>query len=84
MMNVKKMHTRVNNMAKYELTQSKDPHGFIYGIKILTKDLRVVTYENISNQKNELEQLVNLCNDLDVDLCHIEDILDDFMTDFCI
>lgn len=71
-------------MSHYKLIKNKDDHGFDYGITVLSKDLSAVEYPNISDRKNELEQLVNLCNSLEVEQCHFEEILDDFLTDFSI
>lgn len=71
-------------MTHYKLIKNKDTHGFDYGITVLTKDSHTVEYPNISDRKNELEQLVNLCNNLEVEHCHFEEILDDFLTNFSI
>lgn len=55
-----------------------------YGIDVFSKGKLVKTIEGITNNYNDIILLVNMCNELKIDLCHIDDIVEDYLTDFCI
>lgn len=65
----------------YYLTKSKisDEDGNIfdtYGISC-----NEITVEDISTNKNSIERLVGLCNELDLSPTQLNDVVEDFMVD---
>ena len=46
------------------------------------KERTVRQYANLSDNAEEIKKLVILCNSLDIEECHIDDIVEDFLTDF--
>lgn len=53
-----------------------------YGIDVIDKERTVRQYANLSDNAEEINKLVILCNSLDIEECHIDDIVEDFLTDF--
>ena len=53
-----------------------------YGIDVIDKERTVRQYANLSDNAEEIKKLVILCNSLDIEECHIDDIVEDFLTDF--
>lgn len=53
-----------------------------YGINVSDGERIVRQYKNISDNTDELDKLCKLCNTLDIEECHIDDIIEDFLTDF--
>lgn len=53
-----------------------------YGIDVFCDDKLIKYVYNITEIKSDAEKLVNLFNELDIELCHFEDIIEDYLTDF--
>lgn len=53
-----------------------------YGIDVIDEERTVRQYANLSDNAEEIKKLVILCNSLDIEECHIDDIVEDFLTDF--
>lgn len=43
----------------------------------------IESYIDLSTDKDSIEHLVELCNNLHLDVLHLRDIVDDFLTDLC-
>ena len=76
---------RINTeMYQYQLTASEsaaEENGKVtYGISITDKNGICGKIEDISPDKAEMEKLVSLCNELQLDPIHLEDIVDDFLS----
>ncbi len=69
-------------MQKYKINCVKYCSQSEYGIDAFVDDILIKSFESISDDKAIIQQLANLCNELDVELCHIEDIIEDYLTDF--
>ncbi len=71
-------------MYQYQLTASEsaaEENGKVtYGISITDKNGICGKIEDISPDKAEMEKLVSLCNELQLDPIHLEDIVDDFLS----
>ena len=69
-------------MARYKMTESEDCECR-YGIEAHSggKSLR---YDCVTADRAAMETLVGLCNEYNLEICHLGDILEDFLTDFCI
>ena len=65
----------------YELTETPSEEGYLYGVRWIAGN-RSICYDAITDDKDELQQLVLLCNRLQLDTNQLEDVLDDFLTDF--
>ena len=55
-----------------------------YGIDIFSQGKLVKSIDGITNNYNDIILLVNMCNELEIELCHIDDIVEDYLTDFCV
>ena len=69
-------------MSSYKLTENEDCECR-YGIEVQTGGV-CVRYECVTADRAAMEKLVGLCNEYELESCHLKDILDDFLTDFCI
>ena len=65
-------------MANYYLTTHITAGGTSYGVTGTDNHI-AVTYADVTDKKDELERLVLLCNELSLDLCQLEDVLEDFL-----
>ena len=71
-------HSETGTM--YELTETPSVEGNLYGV-VWKDDDQTLCYNAITDNKEELQALVLLCNQLQLDKCQLEDVLDDFLTD---
>lgn len=53
-----------------------------FGIEIFENNICIRKLDNLSDNKESIERLVHICNDLQIEKCHIDDIIDDYLTDF--
>lgn len=71
-------------MYQYQLTASEsaaeENKKVTYGISVTDKNGICDKIEDISPDKAEMEKLVSLCNELQLDPIHLEDIVDDFLS----
>ena len=65
----------------YELTETPSEDGELYGVRWIAGN-RSICYDAITDNKDELQQLVLLYTRLQLDTNQLEDVLDDFLTDF--
>lgn len=57
-------------------------HSDEYGIDAFDDNNLVKTVCGITDIKTDAEKLVNLFNELEIELCHFDDIIEDYLTDF--
>lgn len=69
-------------MTTYQLTENEDS-DCPYGIEALS-DGTSLRYDNVTSDRASMEAIVGICNEGGLEICHLEDILEDFLTDFCI
>lgn len=53
-----------------------------YGIDAFDDGKLVENICGITDIKADAEKLVNLFNELEIELCHFDDIIEDYLTDF--
>ena len=53
-----------------------------FGIDVFDDGKKIKSVCGITNLKTDAEKLVNLFNELNIELCHFEDIIEDYLTDF--
>lgn len=71
-------------MLNYRLISEKNDNSESYGIAVCENDKTVRIIPDISPYKEDISKIANICNQLEVELCHFEDIVEDYLTDFCI
>ena len=71
-------------MIEYKFNCIKYCSGNEYGIDIFSQGKLVKSIDRITKNYNDIILLVNMCNELEIELCHIDDIVEDYLTDFCI
>ena len=74
----------MNSHICYKLTKttimlSENTPVISYGIDIVKDGKKLISYEDILPDKQKVEALVDLCNDLDAAPEHMPDILEDFL-----
>ena len=63
---------------------SDDPPEEAYGIVLIADGRIIAVIPDISDNKDEVESLTRLLNELKVEPCHFEDVVEDYLTDFTI
>lgn len=71
-------------MIEYKFNYIKYCSENEYGIDIFSQGKLVKSIDGITNNYNDIILLVNMCNELEIELCHIDDIVEDYLTDFCV
>lgn len=71
-------------MTEYKVNCVKYCSDNDYGIDVFSRGKLVKSIDRITNNYNDIILLVNMCNELEIELCHIDDIVEDYLTDFCI
>ena len=71
-------------MIEYKLNCIKYCSENNYGIDVISKGKLVKSIDGITNNYNDIILLVNMCNELEIELCHIDDIVEDYLTDLCV
>ena len=69
-------------MVVYEINCNNNEYNREYGINALIDGEIVKSIFEISNNKQDILKLVNICNTLNLELCHLDDIIEDYLTDF--
>ncbi len=68
---------------KYVLTKQKFGDLVFFGIAAIAdyenNFVIIKKYNDISSNREKTEQLVNLCNSLELSLCHFEEVVCDFV-----
>ena len=69
---------------KYGINHNKNNTNPEFGIDVF-KDKKIIkSIHSISENKEDIEKIVSLCNELDIEMCHLDDIIEDYLTDFSI
>lgn len=69
---------------KYSINLNKNNTHLEFGIDVF-KDKKIIkSIHSISENKEDIEKIVSLCNELDIEMCHLDDIIEDYLTDFSI
>ncbi len=58
--------------------QNKDE----FGINAFENGMLVKSVERITENKTDMEKLVDMCNELKIELCHLDYVIEDYLTDF--
>ncbi len=69
-------------MISYIINSTEKNCGKKYGIDVLLDGNLIKSVEDITDKLDDIKNLVSICNELDISLCHIDDIIEDYLTDF--
>ena len=53
-----------------------------YGIMLVDQGIPLISIPQISDNKNDICRLTELLNELQVEPCHFENVVEDYLTDF--
>jgi len=71
------------NKIHYEINETdlvvSEESVISYGISCIEGEKLVSKVQDLSPNKAEIEKLVNLCNELKLEPCHLNDIAEDFI-----
>lgn len=71
-------------MVIYKLSGIKNHNISEYGIDAFEGQQLIKSVANITDNKADILKLIEMCNELQLELCHLDDIIEDYLTDFCI
>ena len=77
-----KSQRKVTFMLQFRINTFFNNANASYGIDVIDKQCLIRQYTDLSDNFEELQKLIELCNSLDIEECHIDDIIEDFLTDF--
>ncbi len=69
-------------MVEYKLNIAEYYSDCHYGIDIFSCGKLIKSIDKITKNYNDIILLVNMCNELKIEPCHFDDILEDYLTDF--
>ena len=69
---------------KYSINLNKNNTHLEFGIHVFKDEKIIKSIHSISENKEDIEKIVSLCNELDIEMCHLDDIIEDYLTDFSI
>ena len=69
---------------KYGINHNKNNTNPEFGIDVFNNGKLVKSIPSISEDKNEIERILSICNELNLELCQLDDIIEDYLTDFSI
>lgn len=69
-------------MIIYMLNISDNNSQKEYGISAYSNGILEKAVYSITSYKQDVVQLISICNELKVDICHLDDIIEDYLTDF--
>ena len=55
-----------------------------YGIDAIEDGRVVKSTAGITKNREDMQRLADMCNRLKLELCHLDDVVEDYLTDFCI
>lgn len=69
-------------MIIYRTSITKNGSDKEYGIDAYDDEKLIKSVCGITKLENDAEKLVQMFNELHIELCHFEDIIEDYLTDF--
>ncbi len=55
-----------------------------YGIDAYNNDKLIKSIKKITCSSQDIKSLIMMCNELKIEPCHLEDIVEDYLTDFTV
>lgn len=69
-------------MTEYIISEDSDSQHKSYGIAALNNKIQVKAIPAVFQSLDDARKIVKLLNTLEVEACHFEDIIEDYLTDF--
>ena len=70
------------NMVIYKVNCIKNDTHEEYGINAFEDGLLKKSVEGITDVYGDTAQLSDMCNELELEICHLDDVIEDYLTDF--
>lgn len=67
---------------EYKLTENDDGASPSYGIALCVDGAEARLIDRLSDCRRDIEKLTELLNSLEIEPCHFEDVIEDYLTDF--
>ena len=71
-------------MKSYRIIEEKGATRAEYGIILLENGTEAMRVPKISENRRDIEKLAALLNELQIEPCHFEDVVEDYLTDFSV
>lgn len=71
-------------MTEYRISEPAAAETASYGVTAYINSIPAVTVPDVFPSKEDACRVVALLNELEVELCHLEDIIEDYLTDFSV
>ncbi len=71
-------------MIKYEITCEEGEDDVAFGIRAVGVSRVVQSIPGIFDSEDDARRLTAMLNEEAVELCHLEDIIEDYLTDFTV
>ncbi len=68
----------------YILNKTNSVLGNMYGIDIVKDNTVIKSFTSISNCRKDISKLADMCNELNIEPCHFEYIVEDYLTDYTV
>ncbi|MCH5297576.1 MAG: hypothetical protein J1E85_07890 [Ruminococcus sp.] len=69
-------------MVIYKINCIKNNTYKEFGIDAFENGLLIKSVEGITDIFDDITQLKDMCNELEIEICHLDDIIEDYLTDF--
>lgn len=71
-------------MITYKLNCSSGDGEYRFGISAFSGDKLIKSIFSITDNEGDIVKLIEIINELELDICHLDDIIEDYLTDFTI
>lgn len=71
-------------MVIYKINCLNKDAGNEYGIDAFEDERLIKSVSGITDVFDDIIRIRDMCNELEIEICHIDDIIEDYLTDFCI
>lgn len=69
-------------MITYKINCHKNDRGEEFGIDAFKDGLLLKSVTGITDIFDDIVQIRDMCNELEIEICHFDDIIEDYLTDF--
>lgn len=69
-------------MTEYKVCEDTDSQHYVYGIAAFSDDVALRIIPRVFSSLKDARRVVGLLNELKIELCHLDDIVEDYLTDF--
>lgn len=71
-------------MVYYKINCLKKDTGEEFGIDAFKNGVLLKSVDSITDIFDDIISIRDMCNELEIEICHLDDIIEDYLTDFCI